>query len=555
MDSSIVNAAGLLTGTNVSIAARSQTLVPQTPLPEGLVAGTVVQLKAVMPAPLLEGGSLFKLNILVDSTPVPVEVRLSAPLRAEVAVGQVQEFSAKVMADGSLQILPKTGSLPSENSVRSPDLPSAGLASASSSSSTQPAIVMPTAVKMPAVSIVSVRVADVIGRLMAELEFPPQLQENVFAALPQGGLLLTLKDIGGDVQDNQNLLRPLKEVLTQIRSTDVRQPLPESLRQELAQSVQQLVGKQFTARILPALSRETQTALTSPLGRLWTELPIRIPSEIPLQFEISQIPDMPSVVPQVSASLLKTAAVLLSELLPVAADESFALQPQTLLTALQKNDSQVADILKIFVPLVVGKGAEPRLAAEILQNLPGLKPDVLSNTYSFLKAARSGKASDWLGTDLTAKIASAPRGAETLAQVETILTSALRETPLWRVADIPFFNGMQIVPLQVAFKKDREAEPSEPAAQKSGLRFMVTTEFSKLGAFQFDGFAAAKERRFDLIVRTSAAQNRDFCAQIMSLFKKSLQEVEYTGSIKINQREAFIRLSEPSAQPRQGVFV
>ena len=83
---------------------------------------------------------------------------------------------------------------------------------------------------------------------------------------------------------------------------------------------------------------------------------------------------------------------------------------------------------------------------------------------------------------------------------------------------------------------------------------MINTSFSKLGAFQFDGFAVAAERRFDLIIRTDKNHPQDFCSHIINLFKKSLYDIGYIGTIKINQREAFIKV-EPADTPREGVYV
>ncbi|MFR8205482.1 MAG: hypothetical protein ACLU99_03455 [Alphaproteobacteria bacterium] len=87
---------------------------------------------------------------------------------------------------------------------------------------------------------------------------------------------------------------------------------------------------------------------------------------------------------------------------------------------------------------------------------------------------------------------------------------------------------------------------------------MLETDFSKLGKFQFDGFSLAKDRRFDLVVRTSKTLPSDFCSHIVNLFKTSLHDVDYVGNISINVKENFIKIGEDEitqSQIRDGVYI
>ena len=99
-------------------------------------------------------------------------------------------------------------------------------------------------------------------------------------------------------------------------------------------------------------------------------------------------------------------------------------------------------------------------------------------------------------------------------------------------------------------KKEQKRKPS------GGVRFLVDTDFSKLGQFQFDGFSLASERRFDLVIRTSRLQNEDFCLHIINLFKKSLYDVNYVGNVKINLRESFVKVDIDQPEPmKEGVYI
>ena len=130
----------------------------------------------------------------------------------------------------------------------------------------------------------------------------------------------------------------------------------------------------------------------------------------------------------------------------------------------------------------------------------------------------------------------------------------MRETAVWREVEIPFFDGSQVQIWKMAVRKDNENEKGKNV-KVSGKRFIIDTVFSMLGEFQFDGFASLKERKFDLIIRTSKLQSNDFCMQVMNLFKKSLYDTNYVGTIKINQKEAFVCPIKTESLPQDGVYI
>ena len=72
----------------------------------------------------------------------------------------------------------------------------------------------------------------------------------------------------------------------------------------------------------------------------------------------------------------------------------------------------------------------------------------------------------------------------------------------------------------------------------------MDTEFTRLGGFQFDGFSFAKDRRFDLVIRTQKNIDDDLYANIIKIFKTTLHDLQYVGNIKINLKENFIKISE-----------
>ena len=105
---------------------------------------------------------------------------------------------------------------------------------------------------------------------------------------------------------------------------------------------------------------------------------------------------------------------------------------------------------------------------------------------------------------------------------------------------------------------DEEEKKKSRENRRFGTRFVVDTSFSRLGSLQFDGYALAKDKRFDLIIRTERDIGSDFCANVMRLFKATLHEEGYAGTVKINVKEKFIKICDDSAESQtlaDGIYI
>lgn len=166
---------------------------------------------------------------------------------------------------------------------------------------------------------------------------------------------------------------------------------------------------------------------------------------------------------------------------------------------------------------------------------------------NFMKGALNKNPEQWLGKDLLHKLDSAgTNGAETAAKLNDFMQMSVREAGGWRQVEIPFLNGDELNKIRVAVKKTEDDSEEKTSAEKKakGTRFVVDTSFSKLGSFQFDGFAVAKEKRFDLVLRTENEIGEDFFAEIYRLFKTTLHEFDYYGGLKLHVKEKFIKVCE-----------
>ena len=190
------------------------------------------------------------------------------------------------------------------------------------------------------------------------------------------------------------------------------------------------------------------------------------------------------------------------------------------LELLQIKDSPHKDVLKTI------NVTEPELKEiyKILQENPVTQnkmpiaesKNFLSNIIGFVKAAVKEDAKHWLGRAEVAELQSTPQGQQTLNIAQLAIENAVKDT-----------------------------------------RFVLETNFSRLGKFQFDGLAIEEKRRFDLIIRTEKQLEEDIYSHIMRLYKTTLENLNYAGTIKINLKENFIKPWEDDTTENlgQGIFV
>ncbi|MBE6448018.1 MAG: hypothetical protein E7018_01815 [Alphaproteobacteria bacterium] len=547
----------LLSGTPIVNTDKPISAIPlDTPIE--IKPGTSFFIETIINSDTFKVGSILTLNFKTESGLIPINVQLQTSLPQPPDTSTSQSFLAKAMPDGTIQLYPQKPSVsaPSSQGANTATGESSGVsaknhiansfAQSSDLSATQVIKTSPT--NMPDISLHPIRLQPVVKNIMQDLNFPLSLQNIINRELPQVEVMLKLNSIGQAPVLDVQILQPLKNTLIQILDNAANPTQVSNLIQQLQTDIKSMEGQVFSAKVVPQPTVNA-TLFASELGSVWSEQAIKIPQETPVQMSVveTKFSNLPADV-----VLLKEISNILEKLVP--SGKEFTTIPQTLLQSLSTQENNIlAKVLNIFKPLVLVE-TNQTLASSVMQKLPGTTSNIFSSIHSFYKAAQNSNISDWLGADLISQLSSSPKGKEAITHIEQLLTSSIKDTPLWRVIDIPFFDGSQLMPMQISIKKDTEKE-NRNQPRKGGLRFMLETEFSNLGAFQFDGLSVAAERRFDLVIRTSRPQNADFCTHIINLFKKSLHDVDYIGSIKINQQEAFIKAEKPEKTSNKGVYI
>lgn len=539
---------------------------------------------------LSEIGNTLSVDLNVNGQTVPVDIKLDTSLK--LAPQQLHQLVARVVANSAeteaaapriqFQLVSVDNQRP-ENFVTNIGGKNPRPSSA--------APFLPVGAEKPVI-------ADV-NNAAAQVKLVPQ-KLNAVLAVPLGELSLpdAVKSQINTFFDKINIGFELKNINPEQSKTQVEQQIasfnfPKAVRQALlplqtadTAEIPQLLNnlKQLLSTLpqveVPAFAEAKGSAvvLTTPLGTVLPEAALKIKPDTVVVLQLKPDLSLPERLLSVYETLLKPEAVQTTAPLAALPEKVAALfeklnplpglKPEVIEQALLSGIAARTEAARpetaaaekapgIFE--ILAKINNAALSEKIQGKIPLPNAKMLSNIVGFNRAAEKGDVSPWLGREVVAELkALGSKGTETLHQLTQFVNSAVKENIAWRTVEVPFFDGSQLGQITVSLKKPDPDEEKENQQQRSknGRRFLVDTDFSKLGKFQFDGFASAAERRFDLVIRTSRKLDSDFCSEIMNLFKTSLYNVGYVGTVKINQREKFINIHEASAgKLTDGIYI
>jgi hypothetical protein len=99
----------------------------------------------------------------------------------------------------------------------------------------------------------------------------------------------------------------------------------------------------------------------------------------------------------------------------------------------------------------------------------------------------------------------------------------------WHCYFIPYWDDGTLRQINMFYRRARQGRDKRRDQDANGSRFVVEIELSRLGAFQFDGLV--REKRFDLVVRSRIALNKERRHDIGVLFRQALEIGRYRGDI------------------------
>ncbi|HNB26529.1 MAG TPA: hypothetical protein PLR41_06210, partial [Alphaproteobacteria bacterium] len=185
-----------------------------------------------------------------------------------------------------------------------------------------------------------------------------------------------------------------------------------------------------------------------------------------------------------------------------------------------------------------GPNADPGAA---LAHLPQPGPKLAAGLVAAMQALRSGNIEALLGGIAAQRAGSAERD-ETVRKLrqEFGQMSSLAQDKGgadWRCFFIPLLDDGTVRQINLFYRRDRGKNRKDEETAKSGTRFIVEVDMSKMGPFQFDGLV--REKRFDLMVRSHVALGPKMREDIGALFQEALAIGDYTGTLQFQKVKEF----------------
>ena len=470
---------------------------------------------------------------------IPVELKLDTPLKlaADMSAAAL-ELKLQPQKDGTVaaKVITVNGETPEKYMQRGNEIPSHRQADVP--------LIKNTAASLPQLETAPLKARTLLENLAAELKIPeqklqPLLKEFVgisarVTVQPQKLQPSALPQVSGEnVRETAAASRPLQNIQNIIGNfAEGKLPLPEAV-QKIGAELSSLGGQTFPAKIIARPDNGT-VSIRAPFAEVLVENGVKLGKGLPVLLELEgfeRIAEMSSELDGVSSAVLKNPGK------PTVSD----------------------NIMKILQPLL--NRGQTELAAAVLNKIPEpSSPRMLANMIAYIKASGEHNLSRWLGSDIVDKLSATTEGREVVSKLGSMFVSSNQDGINWRIMEVPVLNGHNLSKIRIAVKKilDEEEKKKSRENRKFGTRFVVDTNFTKLGSFQFDGYALAKDKRFDLIIRTERDIGSDFCANVMRLFKTTLHEEGYAGTVKINVKEKFIKICEDNGESEtlaDGIYI
>ena len=500
----------------------------------------------------LDFGSEIKAEIDVSGQKIPVDIELETPIKLpQEQGGTVQLKINNVNEKGQADV--KLISINNEKVVRMARVPQTPESSELSS------LVLNISKTQNISDFHPLKISQLLKNLSTKLHLPTKvenmLEENFQKAEISVDLRLDAhKSMGLMAEGNtiKNVLGRieliLKNLTTQIQQQNTQTPDIEHFIYQIKNELQSLQNAFLTGTAFS--NRDSKLlALRTTLGNFLPEKTIKLENLSNVLLEIKKINfsdvSMPAEELKASRRLTQNLPSILDALQDMLSSST---QPKT-------ETDKLFDIFKTLHNI-----GQDDMAGKIMQKFPKIEGKVLENMFHFIKGASQHNSELWLGKEIMQDLrALGTEGQEISTRLHDFMNASIREGSSWKIINLPILHGEELSRIRLAIKNIQEEEArKERGKHRKSARFVVDTSFSRLGAFQFDGFSFVKERQFDLIIRTSEPLSEALKSNIFGIFKTTLHNLQYKGTIKINVKENFIKICEDENKEetiKQGLYV
>lgn len=235
-------------------------------------------------------------------------------------------------------------------------------------------------------------------------------------------------------------------------------------------------------------------------------------------------------------------SVAIEPALPMPGAATAPSMPQSLL-ALSRGWPTLADAIALLRSPAGNPAGNPAAAdaTAALARLPQTGNRLAAGIVAAIQALRAGDVEALLGSLASLRQASGGReeSVRKLRQEFAQISAQAQDKAGvdWRCFFIPVMDDGTIRQINLFYRRDRGKKDKGDDADKSGTRFIVEVDMSKMGPFQFDGLV--REKRFDLMVRSHVALTAKMRHDIGALFQEALELGSYKGNLVFQKVKEF----------------
>ena len=556
-----------ITGTENTISGNITTTLPEE-AQLALKQGQSYLLKVLMSEMSTQGGTILKTQLSVNNQSYPVELKVDAAIQLPPEKeNQLQIKIGALNQDNQLSI--KLTSVNNEPVVKyvSREVISGQSQKLQTVASPETAPLVKITQSNVGSEFHPLKISQILKNISAKLNLPSTvttiLEENFNQAeigiklqAPEKTTptALPTKLNTADVEPVKNTVERLELILKGFTENLHGKP-PYKMKAEhfIFQIKNELMSLKDSLMTGTAFSNSDNKllALRTALGNFLPEQPIKLENLSNVLLKINEI-KIPLSVSEMLPQELQSSRDLTSGLM------SLVQSLKEVLESVPQAPIKAQDLVSLLKKLQTE--GQQSVADKIIERLPSVNDKMFENMRSFVKGATAHKAELWLGQDITRELRNlGSEGMEINNRLNDFMNASFREGATWKIINLPFINGGELERIRIAIKKfDEERAEKNKSKHKKSARFVIDTNFSRLGSFQFDGFSYVKDRQFDLIIRTSKEIDETLKNNIFGIFKQTLHGLHYAGTVRINVKENFIKICEDNTQEetlKQGLYV
>ncbi len=183
------------------------------------------------------------------------------------------------------------------------------------------------------------------------------------------------------------------------------------------------------------------------------------------------------------------------------------------------------------------QAGNPQAAQQIMQSLPQPNNQMASSMLFLISTLRGGALENWLGKSGSNKIpgTTGDRLTESIRQSTRKAKDSAGQD--WKVFGIPVQQDGDLGDLWLYLKDKSDEEAESTPNDDVAKRFVIETNFQKMGPLQLDGLATRSH--IDLMLRSHIPVEREMMDEIRALFGNTITALGLTGTIRFHVADNF----------------